>query len=239
VSGATVSAWPRFPVGLEEGRQGGALVHSFTVPGCVARGPTKEEALDAFGPELGRWLLFLESAGEIVPDRDRELDVTVDEWILTGAEVSRGESDVCFEADRLPLTGPEVHRGLRILGALRGRLVPLIRRAPDEALERFGSEGATARVILDELARAQWFTLTRLGASPLAEVPPRAVGRLDTAMALIVQQLTALDGDRLGSSIEMDGEEWTPRKVIRRLLWLEWELGGAALEALRNPSTIE
>jgi hypothetical protein len=66
----------------------------------------------------------------------------------------------------------------------------------------------------------------------MAEVPDRILGRLDTAMALVVQQLTSLDEEARSRVLELDGEQWTPRKVVRRLLWLEWALGGGALRAL-------
>jgi hypothetical protein len=63
-------------------------------------------------------------------------------------------------------------------------------------------------------------------------VPDRLLGRLDTAMALVVQQLTNLDDDARERVLELDGEKWSPRKVVRRLLWLEWALGGAVLRAV-------
>ena len=90
----------------------------------------------------------------------------------------------------------------------------------------------TVRAVLDELARAQWWTLSRLGASPMAEVPERTLARLDTAMALVVQHLGELPPGRQETRLTLDGEDWTPRKVMRRLLWLEWTLGRTALWAL-------
>ncbi|MEX2582934.1 MAG: hypothetical protein WD766_06660 [Gemmatimonadota bacterium] len=232
MSGAVVSAWTRFPVGLEEGSNGATHVHSFTVPGCVASGPTKEAALDEFGSALGSWLRFLSDRGEAVPGRDRELEITVDEWIATDADIAAGESTVCFEADRAPLPDTELLRGVQLLGSLRGRILPLVRRSSDAELEKLGHPDWTARMILDELARAQWWTLTRLGASPLGESPDRAVARLDTSMALAVQHLVHLPASARDRVIEIEGEEWTPRKVLRRMLWLEWSLGAAALHAL-------
>jgi hypothetical protein len=102
----------------------------------------------------------------------------------------------------------------------------------DAALEAPAQGGWTIRQVLEELARAQWWTLSRLGASPMAETPDSTLGRLDTAMALVVQHLGHLEPERRGTRIELDGEEWTPRKVLRRLLWLEWTLGRAAAAAL-------
>jgi predicted RNase H-like HicB family nuclease len=223
-----------FEVGLEEAPDGFAHVHAFTLPGCVATGPTREEALDAFPRELSAWLRFLAGLGHAVPPDGRELEIVVEEWVATDANVAAGESTVCFDADRLRLGDTESLAGVRLLGDLRGRLLPRIRRARDEDLEGIGARPLTVRTILDELARAQWWTLTRLGASPLAEVPATVVGRLDTAMALVVQEMAHLPEETRARELRIDGEEWTPRKVLRRLLWLEWALGEAALQLLER-----
>jgi predicted RNase H-like HicB family nuclease len=222
----------RILVGLEQGPGGECHAHCLNLPGCVSSGESTEAALDGLAPALNAWLAFLSRHGEPVPGADLDLELVVEEWISTDAAVGAGESNVCFEADRVPLSDGEIQRGLSILGSVRGRLLPFIRRARNEDLEAFGSGAWNVRLVLDELARAQWWTLTRLGASPLAEVPERVVARLDTSMALAVQQLTAPpDTARTGPTV-LDDEEWTPRKVLRRLLWLEWTLGGAALHTL-------
>jgi predicted RNase H-like HicB family nuclease len=222
----------KFPVGLEEAPDGATFAHSLTVPGCVARGPTRDDALAAFPRVLSQWLRALGAMGEPVPAADAELEIAVDEWITTDADVAAGESNVCFEADLRPLTEAEVLSGMQRLGDLRGMLLARIRRMPDAELDGFRSGSWTLRQTLDELARAQWWTLSRLGASPLAEVPDRTLARLDTAMALVVQHFGHLTPEMREQVIELEGEVWTPRKVLRRLLWLEWSLGRAARHAL-------
>jgi len=231
----------RIAVGLEEGPDGACHVHCFSLPGCVATGRSVDEALEALVPLANRWLAFLSVVGEPVPPRSEELEIAVDEWFRTEVGVAQGESDTCFSADRLPLMDRDIQSGLRVLGSLRGRLIPHIRRALDQDLESIGSARWNVRVVLDELARAQWWTLTRMGASPLAEVPDRVVTRLDTAMALAVQQMVGLPREARDRMNRIEGEEWTPRKVLRRLLWLEWSLGGAALHALEGhrPAGVE
>jgi predicted RNase H-like HicB family nuclease len=221
-----------FPIGLEEGEDGAVLVHSFTLPGCVAGGATQEEALAAFPPILEQWLGFRESRGESVPPAGSELAIAVNEWVRTDAAVREGDSSAFFEDDLRPLGPTDVSEALRSLGDLRGVLIKQLRGASEEELDRDRPGGWSVRQIADELARAQWWMLTRLGASPMAEVPDRLLGRLDTAMALVVQQLTNLNDDAREHVLELDGEKWSPRKVVRRLLWLEWALGGAVLRAV-------
>ncbi len=222
----------RVSVGLEEGAGGAFLVHSLRPPGCVAGGASREEALAAFQAELGPWLDDLAALGEPLPSGEAELEIAVDEWVRTGADVAVGESAACFEADLVPLDAAEVHAGLQRLGDLRGLLLAKVRRLADAELDLACGGGWTVRRALDELARAQWWTLSRLGASPLAEVPNRTLARLDTAMALVVRQFTTVVPDAPGTAVDIEGEAWTPRKVLRRLLWLEWTLGRVARAAL-------
>jgi predicted RNase H-like HicB family nuclease len=230
MSGGAAGTATRCSVGLEEGSDGAVIVHAFTVPGCVGSGATPEEALEAFSTTLAEWLDFLSARGAELAGG--EVEITVDEWVSSEAPVAGGESRALFEHDLLPLSEAEIAEGLQRLGDLRGPLLKQLRHTSAERLEAAGYGGWAPARILDELARAQWWTLTRLGASPLAEVPERLLGRLDTAMALVVQQFTTRGLAARAEPLELDGEAWTPRKVLRRLLWLEWALGGSALHAL-------
>jgi predicted RNase H-like HicB family nuclease len=225
-------ATARIPIGLEEGADGAVMAHALEIPGCAAAAGTPEGAVEALQPALFAWLRFLAAAGEPVPPAGAELELAVDEWLRTGARVGAGETAATFAADLDPLGAAEAERGLRLLGDLRGRLLARLRRRPEGVLEAETAGGMTVRAVLEELARAQWWTLSRLGSTPMAEVPERTLARLDTAMALVVDRITALEEEARGRLLEIDGEEWTPRKVLRRLLWLEWTLGGAALDAL-------
>jgi predicted RNase H-like HicB family nuclease len=208
------------------------MAHGLNLPGCVASGPTPQEAMTAFVGAVQEWLRFLASAGEPVPSDGTELEVAVDEWFESDADVAGGVTLVCFAADLAPLAQDEIERGLRLLGELRGRTLSRVRRLPPAALDAETEGGWTARRILEELARAEWWTLSRLGTTPLGEAPDTTLGRLDTALALAQQFLGYLPEERRGLRLVLDGEEWTPRKVLRRLLWLEWSLGRAAGSAL-------
>lgn len=227
---------PCVSVGIEQGPDGACWAFALDGAGCAGSGESAEEAVQAFEQQYVEWLRFLQSAGEPVPPADAELEIAVDEWIATEADVSAGETVALFKAEYRPLGDEELLRGVRLLGDLRGRVLARIRAIPrrevDAALDAPVEGGMTVRDVLEELARAQWWTLSRLGATPMAETPDATLGRLDTAMALVVQHLGHLDPGRRDLWLELDGEEWTPRKVLRRLLWLEWTLGRATLRGL-------
>ena len=234
------SSETRISIGLEQGADGYLWAHTLGLAGCAAPGITAEAAVAAFEAELVEWLRFVESAGGDVPPPDAELELAVDEWIETDAIVGEGESTALFAADVAALSDGEIARGMRMLGDLRGALLAAIRAIPrrevEAALDSPAEGGWTVRQVLEELARAQWWTLSRLGATPMAGSPDSTLARLDTAMALVVQHLGHLAPGRRSLRLELDGEEWTPRKVLRRLLWLEWTLGRAAARALPRPT---
>ena len=224
----------RFPVGLEQGSDGHWLVHSFTLPGCVAQGAERDAALDALPAALGTWLTWAASLGEVVPPPEAELEVAVDEWVETDAEIASGESTAIFDHDRAALADAEIDRALRWLGALRGRTLTRVKRLPPEQMDALHGGTWTVRRALEELAYSQWWTLSRLRLELFAE-PPRdhTLARLDTAMAFVVRQMSHLAPEERDRVVEADdGELWTPRKVLRRLLWLEWSLGRAVERAL-------
>ena len=226
---------PRIAVGVEEGADGAFLAHALTLPGCVAGGATAEAAVGALEGMVMEWLRFLAFAREPVPPPEAELELAVDEWLRTDARVGEGESTACFAHDVRPLTAEEIDTALRRLGELRGLLLARVKRLPDPEADRPRSGGWTVRRALEELARAEWWTLTRLGASPMGEAPARTLGRLDTAMALVVQHFAHMPAERRGTLLEIDGEEWTPRKVLRRILWAEWSIGRWVAGALEEP----
>lgn len=227
-----------FPIGLEQGTDGAIRAQSLSLTGIETIGRTADEAVERFQRELLDALGELEQLGVRVPPRDAEIELTVEEWVESEANVAAGETAICFAADRLPLDDHAIREALDILGALRGRILRPLRRLPDETIEGIESGDTNVRAILDRLAQAHWWTLTRLGASPMAEVPERIIARLDTSMALVVRSLTELPPERRAQLVRLDGEEWTPRRVVRRLLWLEWELGGQAVSALTDSEIV-
>jgi hypothetical protein len=232
----TIEGSTRVSVGVEQGADGHCWAFALDGAGCTGAGAGMEEAVQAFQRQYMEWLRFLQRVGEPVPPASAELEIAVDEWVVTDAEVRAGESTALFKAEYRPLEDGEIQRGVRRLGDLRGRVLARIRQIPrrevEAALAAPVEGGMSVRDVLEELARAQWFTLSRLGATPMAGTPEATLGRLDAAMALVVQHLGHLDPGRRDLWLELDGEEWTPRKVLRRLLWLEWTLGRAALAGL-------
>jgi hypothetical protein len=138
-------------------------------------------------------------SGEPVPPPDAELEIAVDEWVRTGRRHGRRRERRLLRGRPETPLGPRGRRRGCGGSATCGALLRAARRAPTRSWTRTAGEWTTRRM-LEELARAQWWTLSRLGASPLAEVPPRTLGRLDTAMALVVDRFTTLDARRTAAA---------------------------------------
>ncbi len=230
-----MTAPTRFAVGLEEGPDGAVMAHALTLPGCAAAGADAPAALAAFERALSEWLRLLAFFREPVPADDAELEIAVDEWLATHAHVSAGETTACFAADLAAVSEAEVDVALRRLGELRALLLTRVRPLREEGLDGPSAGGWTLRRVLEELARAQWLTLSGLGSTPMGEAPAdRTLARLDTALAMVVQRFAHLPPEARGARLEIDGEEWTPRKVLRRLLWIEWTMGRTAVAMLEG-----
>src|SRR5690606_1364764 len=137
---------------------GTTVAHALSLPGCSAPDASPELALAGLEITLREWLSFLTATGERVPPESTELELSVDEWIATGTGTVSEPGEVCFAHDRLRLEPDEVDSGLRVLGALRGRILPHVRRVPEPELEAMGRPEWNVRVLLNELARAQWWT---------------------------------------------------------------------------------
>jgi hypothetical protein len=74
--------------------------------------------------------------------------------------------------------------------------------------------------ILGHVGGAEWWYLDRLGrAFPRAEVPEAPQERLEKVRAFFVETLPKLEGVK--QAVGVDGEFWSPRKVLRRALWHE------------------
>jgi hypothetical protein len=73
---------------------------------------------------------------------------------------------------------------------------------------------------LKHVGGAEWWYLDRLGlAFPKAEVPADPFERLQAVRSHLTQVLPGLAGSREVRGV--DGELWSPRKLLRRAAWHE------------------
>ena len=108
---------------------------------------------------------------------------------------------------------------LRWMSLSRQELVDLVKDLPEETLEWQPEDGSRSiHAMLYDIAEADlWFT------DRLRQWPEAALYRLAAARGVALERLRALNESDWSRITLYDGEKWTPRKVIRRMLEYERE----------------
>jgi hypothetical protein len=111
--------------------------------------------------------------------------------------------------------------------------------AHEEIARAVAAVGADERLaaVLVALAEAEWWLLSRLGNRAAAQLPPESepVERCAAVHALVVERLTNLLPGDLERHAVFGGEQWTTRKVLRRLACRARDAAAEA-QALTAPS---
>lgn len=218
-----------FEVGLETGSTAGSLAWVLNQPGCFASGANGDEALDRLPAEIAAYWRWLSGHEVRPPLKPEEIEIRVIEtWVdylvndaFERVEQGGYEVSAWFLHDWKPLTGAEIARGLELLAWSRADLLATVAGLSQEALEeKKPGERWNIKGILRHVGGAEWWYLDRLGlAFPQREVPREPLERLEVVRAHLVKTLPGLDGSP--QVVGVDGEFWSPRKLLRRALWHE------------------
>jgi hypothetical protein len=218
-----------FRVGIENNNEGRSIAWALEHPGCFAFGANPsgacinlENAIQVYATwilkhEPNSWLNFEEI--EIIPEETWEvyfIDENLDKVEGDGYSV-----ESFFRHDWKPLTREEVEHGLKLLSWTRADLLKTVHGLSAEKLNAtYLAERWSINGILAHVGGAEWWYLNRLGlAFPENELPKEPMSRLKTSRDLLVRTLPTLIGDP--KVVGLDGEFWSPRKVLRRALWHE------------------
>ena len=131
------------------------------------------------------------------------------------------EVNAWFQDDWRPLTEQEIKFGIALLAASREDLLWSVSGLDEETLNRkLTGERWSIAGILNHVGNADWWYLDRLGLSfPRAELPPEPVEWLMKARSHMLSVFpTLVDSTQVAG---IDGEFWSPRKVLRRAVWHE------------------
>jgi predicted RNase H-like HicB family nuclease len=215
-------------IGIENGAEGRVIAWVLEHPGCTSYGEDSQAALQnlpAAVQAYNEWLIKHKHGFWKVPDNQ---DFKVEEiWDVYQVDenydvVSNGyEVNAWFRYDWKPLTEVDVERGLMTLSWSRKDLLAVINGLEQEALdEKQPGERWSINGILNHAGGAEWWYLDRLGlAFPRDEVPAEPGERLEKVRLCLENVLPDLVNSDL--VVGVDGEFWSPRKVLRRALWHE------------------
>jgi hypothetical protein len=220
-----------FRIGIENNNDDRTIAWALDHPGCFAYGQDSEEAQKNF-PQAARdyrtWI-----AGHEEPWLDDEVDVAVEEifdvyFINPSFErAERGKDTYMVESffvhDWKPLRPHEIEHALKLLAWSRADLMSLVEGLDGEKRSRmYPNERWAIDGILKHVGGAEWWYQERIGypfPEDEADVPSDPFERLQVVRDHFNSLLPRLDG--VSKVVGLDGEVWSPRKVLRRALWHE------------------
>jgi predicted RNase H-like HicB family nuclease len=208
------------------------MVHVPALLGCVANGPTTDEALAAAPDAIRAFLRFVRRAGE-EPDPEAPFNTRVEEHVTEGPWLGNGSPYVTYGPDLEPVAADEMPIFINRLQRLREEIAGWAATQDDAALDATipGSSRSNRAVLLHVLGPTAAYLSpvlgTIAGVSRLQTAAER--GQVDVATAL--RQATGLVVERLGTVtaeersrvIQRPKDVRTLRKALRRMLEHDWE----------------
>ncbi len=206
----------RYPVYLEVGPREHTLGYVFALPGVAVLARSPEAALSAMPAALAGEFLRLAEHGAPWLRAGERVEVVEAERVLVTSDVTTGVSSALFRYELRPTSDQDVALALdrlRLSGVDLDRAIARLRAALGD-----GFQDSRAAKIVGEAADTEWWLLSRLGTRPEARLPADSLERLAAVRVLTVERLSnLLPGDRERHAV-FAGEQWTTRKVLRRLI---------------------
>jgi hypothetical protein len=220
-------------VGLENENSGRALAWALDFPGCFSTGADAGGALMSLPQAFIKYQDWIarhtaDSWVAGISDFDVRLVEAFDTYHVdphTRQAIPAGgiEINAWFRHDSRPLSPLEAQRGLRLLSWSRADLLAALQTVPLERLDvLYPGQRWSIRGVVGHVAGAEGWYLDRLGLAGELErspLPPEPLERLSPVRAVLEKALPTLAGS--AQVMEVDGEFWSPRKLLRRALWHE------------------
>jgi len=220
----------KYRVGMENKFEGvRSVAWALDHPGCFAYGLNEQEALansiDAIRAYVN-WINLHEPSWVSLNTVVEPEIVQVWTDYLIDDDFERVEDDgyfvePFFECEWKPLAAIDIERGLKLLSWSRSDLLAVLEKLTLEQWaykkdgERWDITGITNHISGGE----QWY-LDRFGLAPsdsnLSEDP---IKRLTQVRDVLIAQLPSLEASK--QVVGLEGEFWSPRKLIRRAIWHE------------------
>ena len=210
------------------------MVHIPALLGCIAVGPTTEEALAATPVAIRAFLAFLGRHG-VDADAAERIELDLVDHLTTGQFLGNGSPSLFLPTDAGAGTPAELAAVLERVGWMVAEQADLLSGLDAEALDAESGEGRPLRRIVQHVIGAHAaYPATLFGAVPGASAAVTAVERTagpaaellaaaDRVRRLIAARLVALTAPELAAERIRSGARYTVRKVARRIAEHEWE----------------
>lgn len=219
-----------FLIGLENGSEGRSQAWVLGHPGCFSYGVDGTAALEAVPKAIKEYRSWIETHTPECWLTGRETEYhLVETWdcysIDSDFELTQDgyEVNAWFRHDWKPLTVEDIQRGKLLLNWGREELLRTVMGLHTEILERtYPKERWNIAGILKHIGGAEWWYLDRLGlAFPRQEVPEDPFLRIDKVRTKLLEVLPGMaDSTQV---LGISGELWSPRKLLRRAVWHEYD----------------
>lgn len=220
-----------FRIGIENNNEGyrtiaWVLVH----PGCYTYGKDDESALTALPASIrdyAAWIAKHEPQPWLTVDEielhieETWTDYSINESFDRDEESDHYMVDAWFQHDWKPLTATDIENGLKLLTWSRADLLKTVDGLSAEKLNQaHPGERWSINGILKHIGGAECWYLDRLDlALPREQIPSEPFARLEVSRGQLNEVLPTLEG--VNKVLGVDGEFWSPRKMLRRALWHE------------------
>ena len=220
-----------FRIGIENNNDDRSIAWALNHPGCFAYGQDGEEAQRNFPAAAREYAGWIAQHGESWLDDEVEIVVeeTFEAYFIDSSfeRVEPGRDTYMVESffvhDWKPLVPHEIERALKRLAWSRLDLMELVEGVDAEKLDRsYPDERWSINGILKHIGGAEWWYQERIGypfPQHEEDVPADPFERLAVVREHFTSLLPQLDG--MTRVVGLEGEIWSPRKVLRRALWHE------------------
>ena len=208
------------------------MVHVLNLLGCVASGPTTEQALLATPDAIRAYLRFLRRHGDAA-DPDEPFTTSVVEHVTEGSWLGQGSPYLVFGPDLEPLSDAEVDVLLSRFAWLRGELAGWADSHTAEELTVAPADGGRSSwdVLRHVLSATGGYLSAALGSAPGFSRVAGAVerGELDVAAGLrhtitmVEERVRATTPEERAAVRVLPAGPRTLRKALRRALEHDWE----------------
>ncbi len=207
------------------------------LPGAFVRGQAEQEALTKVQTEADSYLRWIGSQPR------PSLQTRVVQKHLCKLMVEDADCEILLDADRLPMTHQEVRELAELVKYSGLTFAELYDSAAlkdwvDETRIRktfYGQNKKTIREIFDHVKRTQYYYLSRTGV-PFTENEAEPFMRIRDSN---IETLASLYRENGNSKVyNVDNEEWTLKKILRRYIWHDRIHGKAIARILQKQMSL-
>jgi predicted RNase H-like HicB family nuclease/uncharacterized damage-inducible protein DinB len=209
------------------------MVHVPALLGCIATGPTTDEALAATPEAIRAYRRFMRAHGDASVGGDVAFETRIAEHITQGEWLGNGSPYLVFAPDMKPVTAPQITTFLRRLHILRETLAAWAESRSEVDLDAIpGPRGRSARAILLHVLPGPGNYLSASvggvkGFSRLQTEAERGQRPLPAALREVEQMASeivhATTPEQRRAIIKRPKDTRTLAKALRRTLEHDWE----------------